>query len=314
MSTAKTKRRHPVLKVFGIILLVLIGLIAFILIKAHFTPMVPENYTETVPTGGEIEAKYLKNGKFEVSYFEEKTDEVFKKYEVYYPTELETSNKVYPVVVFANGTGVVGSKYKALFEHLASWGFVVIGNEDSESWSGKSSDMALAYILKENENPNSKFYHKIDLENIGISGHSQGGVAVFNAITEQEHCARYKTAISISPTNEEQAISVKWHYDLTKINIPIFIVAGTKGDFETKMVLPYEKMVSMYEKINPPKARMRRIGCEHGEMLYSADGYVTAWFMWQLQGDSEAAKAFIGDKPEILENELYQDQKIDLNN
>jgi len=49
------------------------------------------------------------------------------------------------------------------------------------------------------------------------------------------------------------------------------------------------------------------IGAEHGQMLYSADGYVTAWFMWQLQGDEEAEKAFIGDSPEISNNKLYQD-------
>jgi len=59
---------------------------------------------------------------------------------------------------------------------------------------------------------------------------------------------------------------------------------------------------------------MRRIGAEHGQMLYSADGYVTAWFMWQLQNDEEASKAFVGNNPEILKNEFYQDQKIGLNN
>ena len=57
---------------------------------------------------------------------------------------------------------------------------------------------------------------------------------------------------------------------------------------------------------------MRRIGAEHGQMLYSADGYATAWLIWQLQGDAEAAKAFIGNDPEILNNPLYQDQRIDL--
>ena len=46
-------------------------------------------------------------------------------------------------------------------------------------------------------------------------------------------------------------------------------------------------------------------------MLYSADGYVTAWFMWQLQGDKEAAGAFIGDKPELMNNELCQEQRIE---
>ena len=43
-------------------------------------------------------------------------------------------------------------------------------------------------------------------------------------------------------------------------------------------------------------------------------GSVTAWFMWQLQGDAEASKVFIGDNPELLNNNMYQDQRIDLNN
>ena len=51
---------------------------------------------------------------------------------------------------------------------------------------------------------------------------------------------------------------------------------------------------------------------DHGQMLYYADGYVTAWFMWLLQGDIEAAKAFSGDAPELLSNALYQDQQIDI--
>ena len=57
---------------------------------------------------------------------------------------------------------------------------------------------------------------------------------------------------------------------------------------------------------------MRRKECDHGQMLYFADGYVTAWFMWLLQNDKEAAKAFVGEKPELLTNPLYQDQESDL--
>ena len=44
-------------------------------------------------------------------------------------------------------------------------------------------------------------------------------------------------------------------------------------------------------------------------MLYYADGYVTAWFMWHLRGDEEAAKAFVGDHAELMGNSLYQDQQ-----
>ncbi len=39
--------------------------------------------------------------------------------------------------------------------------------------------------------------------------------------------------------------------------------------------------------------------------------YVTAWFLWHLKDDGEAAKAFTGEHPELLENKLYIDQQID---
>ncbi len=292
------------------VVILLIGLLVW-KSKEH---MVTLDYVDTVQTGGEIEAKYLKKGSYEVSYFEEKTDDSLKLQEVYYPKELETTDKKYPTVVFANGTGVAGSKYKALFEHLASWGFVVIGNEEPESWNGKSSDKSIGYLLQENKTEGSKFYQKIDVDNIGITGHSQGGVGVFNAITECSNANVYKTAVALSPTHEEQAASTKWHYDLTAIKIPIMMLAGTKGDFETKMVIPIEKMKSMYGKIPTDKVMARKTGYEHGEMLYVADGYVTAWLMWQLQNDTEAAKVFTGDNPEIMNNKLYQDQNVDIKN
>ena len=59
---------------------------------------------------------------------------------------------------------------------------------------------------------------------------------------------------------------------------------------------------------------MRRSDTEHGSMLYAADGYVTAWFIWHLQGDTEAAKVFDGSNAEIKENPLYQDIESLLNN
>ena len=301
------------LKIIGIIILIPIVLIALLVIKNMLTPAVPNDYETTVETGGDIEAKYISHGKYEVSYKEEKADgEVFKKYEVYYPSNLEKENKKYPLIVLANGSGIPGSKSKALFRHYASWGFIVVGNEDESSWSGETTDKALDYILNENDNKDSIFYKKIDLDNIGITGHSQGGVSVFNAITSQKHSNMYKVAVALSPTNEELAEALEWHYDASKINIPIMIVTGTSGDFEIETVIPFEKLELLYSHINSKKLMMRKTGMEHGQMLYAADGYVTAWFMWYLQNDNEASKAFVGINAEILNNKLYQEQKIDL--
>lgn len=301
-----------VFKVIGIVLLVIVGLIVLLFIKAALTPAVPNNYTETVKTGGEIEVMYLRNGAHKVSYFEQKVDEDFEKYEVWYPEDMESSDTAYPLIVVLNGTGVKASKYKAQFEHFASWGFVVIGTEEPESWDGVAAESSLAFMLEQNEDSSSIFYHKIDTDNIGAVGHSQGGAGVFNAITEHEHSGMYKTAVPVSPTNEEQSTALGWHYDLSKVSVPVFLLAGTKGDFEMKYVIPEESMIEMYNKISVPKVMARKFDCEHGDMLYSADGYITAWFMWLLQGDKAAAKAFTGDSPEIADNSLYQEQRIDL--
>lgn len=276
-------------------------------------PAVPNNYTKEVETGGDIEAKYLAMGEYKVKNTKSKATPLTKYNYVYYPKELENSNKKFPVVVVLNGTGVLPKKYKALFKHLASWGFIVVGNDDGSTGFGKSADETIDYIKKANEDKDSIFYGKIDIDNIGITGHSQGGAGVFTAISVMEHKDEYKTAVALSPTHEETALAFGWNYDLTKINIPTLIIAGTVGEFETEMVIPFEKMVDMYNKIPSSKVMMRRIGAEHGQMLYKADGYVTAWFMWHLQGDEEASKAFTKEEPEILANSLYQDQKIDLN-
>ena len=292
----------------GIIIFLIAGLLLFLWYVVYKAPMVPDDYTYKTQTGGIIEKTYLGIGTYKIAYFEEKSDnEAIEKYEVWYPKELENSDEQYPVVVVVNGTGVFASKAKPLFEHLASWGFIVIGNQDPSTWNGNTSDMTLQYIIEANNNKNSIFYKRVDIKNIGITGHSQGGVAVFNAINENQHGNMYKCAVSLSPTEEELATVLKMPYDPTKIQIPIMLLAGTEND-----VISSEKMKEMYKKITSSKVMAIKKEQNHGEMLYSSDGYVTAWFMWQLQGDEEAAKAFIGDAPEIMHNVLYQDQQTDI--
>lgn len=305
------KTAVKLLKIIGTVLLAAVLLVALLLVWLSKQPAAPKNYTRTVPTGGEIEAKYLAQGVHKVKYTEADAPGEWKKFEVYYPASLEEGGGPYPAVVFVNGTGIGGSKYKALFWHLASWGFIVLGNEDPSTCTGASSSATLAYLLEENANPDSAFYQKVDLENIGLSGHSQGGAGVFNAATVSEHSGLFKTAVALSPTNEETAAALNMTYDLTKLSIPTLMLAGTVGDFETQLVIPLEQMEKMYGRMDVPKVMARRTGCDHGQMLYAADGYVTAWLMWHLQGDQEAAGAFTGGAPEILQNLLYQDQKAD---
>ena len=131
---------------------------------------------------------------------------------------------------------------------------------------------------------------------------------MYNTINGTEHKTLYKCAAALSPTQEEVAGQMLHiPYDPSKTTIPILMLSGTEND-----VITPDNMEKSYAKVTSPKAMAVRKKAAHGDMLYTADGYVTAWFMWQLQGDTEAAKAFVGDNPEILNNGLYQNQKINI--
>ena len=294
-----------VLKIAGIVLLVLILLIAGFLFWLSRRPFVPNDYTETVETGGALEAKYLAMGPYEVKQVKAEAPEDWKEFVAYYPAQLEDSGDQWPAVVFVNGTGVYAAKYPALFRYLASWGFIVLGNEDPGTFSGDSTDATLAWLLEQNGDPDSVFYQKVDTAHMGLSGHSQGGVGVFNAISEQPNGGLYTCAVSLSPTQEDLAAALNIPYDPSKTVIPTLVLAGTSND-----VITPEGMEKLYGKLGGPKAMALRTDTDHGSMLYSGDGYVTAWLMYWLRGDEEAGKAFWGEAPELAGNPNWRGVQI----
>ena len=302
-----------ILKIIFVIFLILILLIGLLYLWEDNAPVIFKGYNEKIETGGKIESQYLQNGIFETSKTTVKEEKPINKYTIYYPSELKSSDKSYPMVLIVNGTGGKATKYEPMLSQLASWGFIVVGTQDKATGTGESSITTLNYMLSENENVNSIFYDKIDIYNIGISGFSQGGAGTLRAITMFDESHYFKTAVPLSPVSEKTAAkTTNYPYDSSKINCPIFMLAGTSGEFETEIVIPIGEMNKMYEKISSPKVMARRVGMTHDDMMYKAQGYVTAWFMWQLQGDEEASKAFNGENVEILNNELYQDIKINI--
>ena len=98
---------------------------------------VGEGYQCKFEYKGTLEKKYAYDGEYQVELFtQEDSDERIKLLQVYYPANLKTEQRAWPLVLMANGTGIRASKYKAVFRHLASWGFIVVGNEDEWTWDG----------------------------------------------------------------------------------------------------------------------------------------------------------------------------------
>ena len=305
-----------VLKAIGIVVL-LIGVLVVALF--HFIskmPSVPEDYVAKVITGGEIEAKYLAMGSYEVEHLESATVSSLEKFEVYYPKDINNMGKV-PVVIFLNGTGTPASKYPALQEHLASWGFITIANEENNSFYGEGVELSIRYLLfadtYSTNDSESPLKGHIDFDNIGVTGHSQGGIGVINGITIHPHSDMIKAAVMLSSTETDMAKAFLWDSDSSLIHANIMMI-GSTGQTDSA-ISPLESMQKTYDNITDDvvKVMARRNDCDHGEMLYYADGYVTAWFRWQLQGDTDAGEAFCGMAPEMLNNDYYQDIQIKTN-
>lgn len=310
-----SKNRAIIKTISTVIAIILWLLIGFLFLKHTLNaPVVKAEYYKEVDAALPLEKKYTKLGDFETRFIEfESNEEMFDTYKIWYPSELEqNTNKKYPIVVFANGTGVPFSKYSPILEHLASWGFVVIGNNDSSSWTGLSSSQALKFIIDLNYNSESTFYNKLDTKNIGISGHSQGGVGAINAATDFTNSNMFTSIYTASATSMTLSEALKWSYDVTKIKIPYFMVAGT-GKTDAETITPLDSLNENYDNLNNgiPSVMARRSNVDHGNMLVYADGYMTAWFLYTLMNDENASKVFRGDSPEIIENTTnWQDVRI----
>ena len=310
---------------------VLVGMAAVGAIQdwSRDVPSVTADYYTQTQTGGEIEEIYTAMGEYDVDYAEYPAqDLLIKQYKIWYPSALAgEEGREWPIVVMANGTGVPASRYAPVFRHLASWGFVVIGNEMQNSWSGGASAGALDLLAELNEDPSSLFYHKLDLDNVGSAGHSQGAIGAINAVTAQPNGDSYKALYLASTPSSLYASTLEWAYDPALIDVPCFMTAGTglldAGEAGSPEVAEEAQEVSIsplwsqeenYSLIpaEVPKLRARRTGADHAEMLPWPDGYMTAWFMYWLQGDQTAGRAFFGPEAEILHNPLWQDIETNL--
>ena len=108
---------------------------------------------------------------------------------------------------------------------------------------------------------------------------------------------------------------MEWDYNAEKLTVPTFLTAAT-GNADSNTICPLEGLQKIYDSIpeSTTKLMCRRNDGDHGNMLYYGDGYMTAWFMYWLRGDTDAGKAFFGEHAEISANENWQDVKVSFQN
>lgn len=249
---------------------------------------------------GSIEHRYAQAGEQSVQIEEVRLAGGEPLYRIYYP--VFQAQTTYPVISWGNGTGATPDRYDALLTHLASWGFIVIDSYSTTTGTGKEIMGAIAYLLHENEDANSLFYQKIQTQNIGVAGHSQGSTGVINAHTNFENGSLIKTIVSIALPDLKHC-DPEDVYDTARVTAPFLIMGGTR-DFLISPVSTNQIAVDTTHAGTPVMMGMAK-GAAHTAIEDDGGnhrGYLTAWMRYWLSNDEEAGRAFQGETAEMLQN------------
>ena len=301
--------------------LLVLGVAAYLYIKSMLPSGdgnndIVEGYYKNFKSDAPLEMKYSQPGSYETAYTEFASDhESIGKIRVWYPKDLKTGDKAWPMITVVNASGTPAASFEPFFPRLASWGFIVVGNEDPQTGNGETASLTLDFML--HVPADSVLSAKIDYENMGIIGYSQGGAGAICALTNYENGKYYKTIFTGSAAYPTLAKNMGWEYDASKVMVPYFMAAGTGKSDDSGTdpdkgfggVSPLSALIDNYSKVTDDvmKVRGRAVGAEHEQMLMRSDGYMTAWMLYQLTGDEEAGTVFLGENAEILHNANWQD-------
>jgi len=273
--------------------------------------------------------------------------EGFKEHTVFAPKDLSvfSAKKALPVLVWGNG-GCANSPrgHEKFLNDIASYGYLVLatgimpkadaprgfggmggGNQSRSEQQVESMDWAFA----QNADKNSPFYQKIDTKNICISGMSCGGLqALFNCfdprVTSIMICnsglfdqiedgggAPAPGGAAPRPGGGRPRMggmpSVA-KSKLKEIHCPIIYILGGEKD------IAYNNGMDDFKRIDHVPAIACNLPVGHGGTYNQPNGgefaiVARAWLDWQLKGNQEASKMFVGDKPAILQRKDWTLEK-----
>jgi hypothetical protein len=204
-------------------------------------------------------------------------------YTIFRPACMKDGEK-YPVITWGNGTCGQSGGYAALNITLASYGFVVISANSRYTNAGNNEMLRALDLAKAlNEDTNSKFYQKLDLDKVGAMGHSQGGAATVNAAMDP----RVKSAIvwNADLSAPKPFLAVSGERDISGQSAAQ-MMSGVNGASQPGAWLYYHKVLETGGNFTGHLTLM--------EQPERVTDMTIAWWKYQLNGDAEAKKMFVG--------------------
>ncbi|KJF45151.1 alpha/beta hydrolase family protein [Draconibacterium sediminis] len=226
---------------------------------------------------------------------------------VFRPQDLSVFGKKSKLPVIAWGNGACANspwEHINFLNEVASHGFLVIAigpmPAEGERGGGRSQSSqltdAIDWAIAQNSDKNSPYYKKVDVENIAVSGMSCGGLQTLEMAPDPRVTTVVVCNSGVLPTpgGGMPGMPALVKDDLKKLHTPTLYLLGGETD------IAYNNGMDDYKRINHVPVYVANLDVGHGGTYREPHGgefakVATAWYQWQMKGDEEASKMFVGD-------------------
>ena len=253
-----------------------------------------------------------------------KEEEELKEHTVIVPQDLTPfgPKKPLPVLVWGNGACA-----NSPFEHInflneiASHGFLVLATGNipmTDEWyrgpmsRSEQQIESIDWAFAQNADPHSPYYQKLDVKNICVAGMSCGGLqTLFNCADQRIKTIMICNSGLFKQSNAGQAVGgmpMPPKSKLKELHTPIMYMLGGPTD------IAYENGMDDFHLIEHVPAVAINYPVGHGGTYRQPHGGeftipALAWLKWQLKGDKESAKMFVGKAPQLLKRDKWTLEK-----
>lgn len=218
-----------------------------------------------------------------------------------YPKQL-SNDKKHAVVVWGPGGGTEPGAYGGMIHRLASHGFVVIALRESPG-NASQAIPALDWLEKKNNDPNDPLYQKLDMNTVGCSGHSMGGLESEQAVIKDK---RVLTAMLNNSGDLGHTAMSQVGTDKT-----IGIVYGEAGMERPNAEADYNNPgvkapACLIQMTGGPKGGEGGYG--HGSGPWDGISATVAWMRWHLGGEDFRKADFVGGSGKYIDGPIIGHQ------
>lgn len=245
------------------------------------------------------------------------TEPSLEAHTIFRPADLSAFGKKNPLPILVWGNGACTNspwEHKNFLSEIASHGFIVVAigympPEDGSAYRGAMSTVeqqieGLDWAIERNSDKNSPYYGKLDVGNIAAAGMSCGGLQTLSNCEDPRLKAIMicNSGLFSDPSTAVPGMPMPDKSKLEKIHTPVMYLLGGPTD------IAYANGMDDFSRINHVPAVAVNYPVGHGGTYGQVHGGefsipAVAWLKWQLKGDQEASRMFVGENCGISQRE-----------